>query len=185
MILNSFGNSLKSLAFRSPDGSKIIIQLFGEDIQNNFDLEIPFGTTDVEHFITSDNSIHNFSSQSTDHIDLQANHITMSVEPMTMQSLVFTIDTSLSSILDSPFENKMKLKLFPNPVQSKIELCFENSYPREISIFQANGTEVYNKNFTPMNSIDIDVDFLSSGLYILKSTTQDSQEVIKFVIVNQ
>jgi O-glycosyl hydrolase len=183
--LNSFGNSLKSLAFRSPDGSKIIIQLFGEDIQNNFDLEIPFGTTDVEHFITSDNSIHNFSSQSTDHIDLQANHITMSVEPMTMQSLVFTIDTSLSSILDSPFENKMKLKLFPNPVQSKIELCFENSYPREISIFQANGTEVYNKNFTPMNSIDIDVDFLSCGLYILKSTTQDSQEVIKFVIVNQ
>ena len=65
------------------------------------------------------------------------------------------------------FENKMKLKLFPNPVQSKIELCFENSYPREISIFQANGTEVYNKNFTPMNSIDIDVDFLSSGLYKL------------------
>jgi hypothetical protein len=183
--LNSFGNSLKSLAFRSPDGSKIIIQLFAEDIQNNFDLEIPFGTTDVEHFITSDNSIHNFSSQSTDHIDLQANHITMSVEPMTMQSLVFTIDTSLSTILDSPFENEMKLKLFPNPAQSKIELCFENSYPREISIFQANGTEVYNKNFTPMKSIDIDVDFLSSGLYILKSTTQGSQEVIKFVIVNQ
>ena len=45
VYLNSFGNSLKSLAFRSPDGSKIIIQLFGEDIQNNFDLEIPFGTT--------------------------------------------------------------------------------------------------------------------------------------------
>ena len=78
--LNSFGNSFKSLAFKSPDGSKVIIQLFAEDIQNNFDLEIPLGATDVKHYITSDNSIHNFSSQSTDHIDLQSNQITMSIK---------------------------------------------------------------------------------------------------------
>jgi hypothetical protein len=183
--LNSFGNSLKSLAFKSPDGSKVIIQLFAEDIQNNFDLEIPFGTTDVQHYITSDNSIHDFSSQSTDHIDLQSNHITMSVEPMTMQSLVFTIDTSLSTLLESPFENEMKLKLFPNPVRSKIELHFENTSSREITIYQPNGSRVYKKNYLSTDRIDIDVKFLSAGLYILKSTTQHGHEVVKFVIENQ
>ncbi len=183
--LNSFGNSFKSLAFKSPDGSKVIIQLFAEDIQNDFDLEIPLGATDVKHYITSDNSIHNFSSQSTDHIDLQSNQITMSVEPMTMQSLVFTIDTSLSTMLESSIENEMKLKLFPNPVQSKIELRFENTSSREITIYQHNGSRLYHKNYPSTKNIEIDVNFLTEGLYILKSTTQHGQQAVKFVIDNQ
>ena len=183
--LNSFGNSFKSLAFKSPDGSKVIIQLFAEDIQNNFDLEIPLGATDVKHYITSDNSIHNFSSQSTDHIDLQSNQITMSVEPMTMQSLVFTIDTSLSTMLESSIENEMKLKLFPNPVQSKIELRFKNTSSREITIYQHNGSRLYHKNYPSTKNIEIDVNFLTEGLYILKSTTQHGQQAVKFVIDNQ
>ena len=183
--LNSFGNSLKSLAFKSPDGSKVIIQLFAEDIQNNFDLEIPLGATDVKHYITSDNSIHNFSSQSTDHIDLQSNQITMSVEPMTMQSLVFTVDTSLSTMLESSIGNEMKLKLFPNPVQSKIELRFENTSSREITIYQHNGSRLYHKNYPSTKNIEIDVNFLTEGLYILKSTTQHGQQAVKFVIDNQ
>ena len=182
--LNSFGNSFKSLAFKSPDGSKVIIQLFAEDIQNNFDLEIPLGATDVKHYITSDNSIHNFSSQSTDHIDLQSNQITMSVEPMTMQSLVFTIDTSLSTMLESSIENEMKLKLFPNPVQSKIELRFKNTSSREITIYQHNGSRLYHKNYPSTKNIEIDVNFLTEGLYILKSTTQHGQQAVKFVIDN-
>ena len=79
----------------------------------------------------------------------------------------------------------MKLKLFPNPVQSKIELRFKNTSSREITIYQHNGSRLYHKNYPSTKNIEIDVNFLTEGLYILKSTTQHGQQAVKFVIDNQ
>ena len=70
---------------------------------------------------------------------------------------------------------------FPNPVKSRLELSFDKNHSREISIFQHNGSKVYNKKFPASKTLSIDVEFLASGLYVLESTNNQGQQLVKFV----
>ena len=183
--LNSFGNSLKSLAFKSPDSSKIILQLFTESAHGNFDVEIPNGTISIEHYITSNSSSENFTSVSTDNLDLQANFMEMAMGAMSFHTLVFNIDSSLSYETNDVRPDDLKIVAYPNPVKSQLNLRFNNNKPREISIYQYNGSLIYNKNYPATKDLVIDVRFLESGLYILKSSTPAGQQTVKFIIDNQ
>jgi len=183
--LNSFGNSLKSLAFKSPDSSKIILQLFTESAHGNFDVEIPNGTISIEHYITSNSSSENFTIVSTDNLDLQANFMEMAMGAMSFHTLVFNIDSSLSSETNDVRPDDLKMVAYPNPVKSQLNLRFNNNQPREISIYQYNGSLIYNKNYPATKNLVIDVRFLESGLYILKSSTPAGQQTVKFIIDNQ
>ena len=178
---NSFGDDLRVLAFKSPNGARIVLQLFAESNLSNFDIEIPIGTSSVEHYVTSNSSDQNFSLISTSDIDLQANFMEMSVASMSLHSIVFNIDTSLSSEADFANQDDFRIMAFPNPVKSRLELSFDKNHSREISIFQYNGSKVYTKKFQASNTLSIDVGFLASGLYILKSTNNQGQQLVKFV----
>ena len=178
---NSFGDDLRVLAFKSPNGARIVLQLFAESNLSNFDIEIPIGTSSVEHYVTSNSSDQNFSLISTSDIDLQANFMEMSAASMSLHSIVFNIDTSLSSEADLANQGDFRIMAFPNPVKSRLELSFDKNHSREISIFQYNGSKVYTKKFQASNTLSIDVGFLASGLYILKSTNNQGQQLVKFV----
>ena len=178
---NSFGDDLRVLAFKSPNGARIVLQLFAESNLSNFDIEIPIGTSSVEHYVTSNSSDQNFSLISTSDIDLQANFMEMSAASMSLHSIVFNIDTSLSSEADFANQDDFRIMAFPNPVKSRLELSFDKNHSREISIFQYNGSKVYTKKFQASNTLSIDVGFLASGLYILKSTNNQGQQLVKFV----
>ena len=178
---NSFGDALRVLAFKSPDGTRIVLQLFTESNLSNFDIEIPIGTSSVEHYVTSNSSGQNFSLLSTSDVDLQANFMEMSMASMSMHSIVFNIDTSLSSEADLANQDDFRIMAFPNPVKSRLELSFDKNHSREISIFQHNGSKVYNKKFPASKTLSIDVEFLASGLYVLKSTNNQGQQLVKFV----
>ncbi len=178
---NSFGDNLRVLAFKSPDGARIVLQLFAESNLSNFDIEIPIGTSSVEHYVTSNSSDQNFSLLSTSDVDLQANFMEMSVASMSMHSIVFNIDTSLSSEADLANQDDFRIMAFPNPVKSRLELSFDKNHSREISIFQYNGSKVYTKKFQASNTLSIDVGFLASGLYVLKSTDNQGQQLVKFM----
>ncbi|MEC8323374.1 MAG: T9SS type A sorting domain-containing protein [Bacteroidota bacterium] len=178
---NSFGDDLRVLAFKSPNGASIVLQLFAESNLSNFDIEIPIGTSSVEHYVTSNSSDQNFSLISTSDIDLQANFMEMSAASMSMHSIVFNIDTSLSSEADLANQGDFRIMAFPSPVKSRLELSFDKNHSREISIFQYNGSKVYTKKFQASNTLSIDVGFLASGLYILKSTNNQGQQLVKFV----
>ena len=178
---NSFGDALRVLAFKSPDGTRIVLQLFTESNLSNFDIEIPIGTSSVEHYVTSNSSGQNFSLLSTSDVDLQANFMEMSMASMSMHSIVFNIDTSLSSEADLANQDDFRIMAFPNPVKSRLELSFDKNHSREISIFQYNGSKVYNKKFPASKTLSIDVEFLASGLYVLKSTNNQGQQLVKFV----
>ena len=178
---NSFGDDLRVLAFKSPNGARIVLQLFAESNLSNFDIEIPTGTSSVEHYVTSNSSGQNFSLISTSDIDLQANFMEMSAASMSMHSIVFNIDTSLSSEADFANQDDFRIMAFPNPVKSRLELSFDKNHSREISIFQYNGSKVYTKKFQASNTLSIDVGFLASGMYILKSTNNQGQQLVKFV----
>ena len=178
---NSFGDDLRVLAFKSPNGARIVLQLFAESNLSNFDIEIPIGTSSVEHYVTSNSSDQNFSLISTSDIDLQANFMEMSAASMSLHSIVFNIDTSLSSEADFANQDDFRIMAFPNPVKSRLELSFDKNHSREISIFQYNGSKVYTKKFQASNTLSIDIGFLASGLYILKSTNNQGQQLVKFV----
>ena len=178
---NSFGDDLRVLAFKSPNGARIVLQLFAESNLSNFDIEIPIGTSSVEHYVTSNSSDQNFSLISTSDIDLQANFMEMSAASMSMHSIVFNIDTSLSSEADFANQDDFRIMASPNPVKSRLELSFDKNHSREISIFQYNGSKVYTKKFQASNTLSIDVGFLASGMYILKSTNNQDQQLVKFV----
>ena len=180
----TFGDALKVLAFKSPDNSKIVVQLYTENNQSDFDVEIPFGTTSVAHYITSDNNNENFTSVSTANIDLEENSMTMSMDAMSMHSLVFNIDTSLSSDSVIPIEQASELLVFPNPAKTQIELRFPFYESHEISIFQYNGSRVFTKKYPPSKNLSLNVQFLPPGFYILKSTTQKGQRAVKLIIEN-
>jgi O-glycosyl hydrolase len=180
----TFGDAIRVLAFKSPDNSKIVVQLYTENNQSDFDVEIPFGTTSVAHYITSDNNNENFTSVSTANIDLEENSMTMSMDAMSMHSLVFNIDTSLSSDSVIPIEQASKLLVFPNPAKTQIELRFPFYESHEISIFQYNGSRVFTKKYPPSKNLSLNVQFLPPGFYILKSTTQKGQRAVKLIIEN-
>ena len=178
---NSFGDDFRVLAFKSPNGARIVLQLFAESNLSNFDIEIPIGTSSVEHYVTSNSSDENFSLISTSDVDLQDNFMEMSAASMSMHSIVFNIDTSLSSEADFANQDDFRIMAFPNPVKSRLELSFDKNHSREISIFQYNGSKVYTQKFQASNTLSIDVGFLASGIYILKSTNNQDQQIVKFV----
>ena len=181
---DTFGDALRVLAFKSPDNSKIVVQLFTQNNQSDFDVVIPSGTTSVEHYITSDNSSENFTSVSTNNIDLGENSMPMSMDTMSMHSLVFNIDTSLSSDSGALMDQAAELLVFPNPAKTQLELRFLHFEPHEISMFNYNGSRVFKKNYPASKNLSFDVQFLPPGFYILKSTTQKGQRAVKLIIEN-
>ncbi|MDA8531909.1 hypothetical protein N9K44_03405, partial [Flavobacteriaceae bacterium] len=58
--LNNFDSGLKAVAFKSPDETKIILQLYSDNDIGSFEIEIPQGTASIEHYITSDVENDNF-----------------------------------------------------------------------------------------------------------------------------
>jgi hypothetical protein len=108
----------------------------------------------------------------------------MSMDAMSMHSLVFNIDTSLSSDSGALMDQAAELLVFPNPAKTQLELRFLHFEPHEISIFQYNGSRVFKKNYPASKNLSLDVQFLPPGFYILKSTTQKGQRAVKLIIEN-
>ena len=182
--LNNFDSGLKAVAFKSPDETKIILQLYSDDYIGSFEIEIPQGTTSIEHYITSDAENDNFRLITNENYDLSANYIGSNLSAMSMHSYVFTIDSSLSSQIGYNSLNEPKILVFPNPTNAQLELNFPLSKNREIIIYQLNGTQVFNEKYQTVQSVSIDVKSFADGMYIIKSITEDEQQTAKFLIEN-
>ena len=182
--LNNFDSGLKAVAFKSPDETKIILQLYSDNDIGSFEIEIPQGTTSIEHYITSDAENDNFRLITNENYDLSGNYIGSNLSAMSMHSYVFTIDSSLSSQIGYNNLNEPKILVFPNPTNALLELKFPVSQNREIIIYQLNGTQVFNEKYQTVKSVSIDVKSFADGMYIIKSITEDEQQTAKFLIEN-
>ena len=174
----------KAVAFKSLDETKIILQLFSDNDVGNFEIEIPQGTTSIEHYITSDVVNDNFRLITNETYDLNENYISSNISAMSMHSYVFTIDTSLSSQDEYDSIEESKILVFPNPAKAQLELYFPRLQKREIIIYQLNGTQVFNKKYQATKHLSIDVKSLSDGMYLIKSITNSGQQITKFLIEN-
>lgn len=184
VFLNTFESAPNAVAFVSPDNSKVVVQLFAQNAISGFNLEIPKGTTSIDHYVTSDNSADNFRLVTTDNFDVQSNFLSIEMNPMSLHSFVFTIDPTLAIQNNTALEKKSLLRVFPNPTQSQIKLSFPQYEKHIVSIYQTNGTRVYHQNHSPSKTASIDVKSFSPGVYILKSTTKSEKQFVKIIIHN-
>jgi len=79
--------------------------------------------------------------------------------------------------IDSQYkpEKSYNLKLFPNPFKSRLTLTLDKKLELfKIELFDLTGKQVFSKNYSDTNKVDLnDLDFLSTGNYILKVSTKD------------
>ncbi len=75
-----------------------------------------------------------------------------------------------------------QLNIYPNPVNNKLNISadFRNAIEEmKIQIFTLQGKNVYEQSLSTLKNID--VSFLSSGMYLLKVTSNRKQQVSKFI----
>lgn len=77
-------------------------------------------------------------------------------------------------------ESKKKLKIFPNPANSELNISANGFKINNVEIYNASGKLIVHKNFDA-GSQKIDVSQLSNGLYILKIKTNDMTVYRKFI----
>ena len=181
--LNNFDSGPKAVAFKSSDETKIVVQLFSENNLDSFEIQIPQGTTAIEHYVTSDNTNENFSLVTTDNFDLQSGFISVNIDSMSMHSLVFDIDSSLATN-DTYIYDKDSIHLFPNPVVSQLNLRFPNKEQRQISIYQLNGAIIYDEKLEASKTYSIDIKAFAEGMYILRSSTKSEKHTLNFLKIN-
>lgn len=77
--------------------------------------------------------------------------------------------------------NTLNVKLFPNPVKGKLRLEYENNIDIDkISIANILGQEVFVLK-QPQREQEIDISFLSDGIYLLKVQNNKAQKVFKVI----
>jgi hypothetical protein len=87
--------------------------------------------------------------------------------------------------------NSLGIKLFPNPVNSSTKVKFINAPPLteqfNLQVFTAEGQFISSKKETGYNlfqGINIDLSSLTTGTYILKITSSEFVDAIKFIKAN-
>jgi hypothetical protein len=85
---------------------------------------------------------------------------------------------SSSSILKFNIENE-KISLIPNPSEGKVSISSNNSIIGKIIIYNHLSQEVFRSN--DANNSELDISFLSSGIYYLECKTNLSSKKIKLI----
>jgi len=83
----------------------------------------------------------------------------------------------------STSSNETEMKLYPNPVDDILNLEFEDSSHREITVFDINGKFIFRKN-TSEAKVQLNVDQLSQGIYFVSIfNTNSSSKIVKRIVI--
>jgi endoglucanase len=80
--------------------------------------------------------------------------------------------------------NTSNLKLYPNPAENKLFVSFNNvNSPSNCTIYNVSGQQVYSKQYSTngINSIEINIEHLASGLYFLELSNANGKQTQKFI----
>ena len=172
-------------AFISPDQTKIILQLFNEGDSQDFSIDIPIGATNISHYVTSNSASDNFSLYNDISFDLGSRYTDISIPSMSLHTLVYSIDTSVLSIID--VDNSSQLEplviAYPNPTRNKLTLNFHEEDQYLMTLYYPDGRTIYETVSTNKKKYDLKTSGLSNGVYLIKiqSKTKSSNTVVKFI----
>ena len=170
-------------SFMSPDQTKIILQLFNEGDSQDFSIDVPIGTTNISHYVTSNTENDNFSMHNDISFDIGSRYTSISTPPMSLHSVIYTINPSALSIND--IENKSQLTplatAYPNPTKNKLTLKFHEDAEYLITLFQPDGRKIFETTSTNKLTHEIKTSALSEGIYFIKIKSKSSNTLIKFI----
>ena len=170
-------------SFMSPDQTKIILQLFNEGDSQDFSIDVPIGTTNISHYVTSNTENDNFSMHNDISFDIGSRYTSISIPPMSLHSVIYTINPSALSIND--IENKSQLTplatAYPNPTKNKLTLKFHEDAEYLITLFQLDGRKIFETRSTNKLTHEIETSALSEGIYFIKIKSKSSNTLIKFI----
>ena len=172
-------------SFISDDESKLIVQIFNEGNEKDFSIDIPIGATSVETFLTTNNDSEDFSSLGINEIDYYNRYFTTTLPELSLTSLVFDIDESLSnSDFNFVNNNDFQVELFPNPAEDKINLILPDYSNYNIKIFNLQGQKLIDR-FSNNKEVIIDISTLEYGTYLLNITSTLNQKTTTKKIIKQ
>ena len=170
-------------SFISPDQTKIILQLFNEGDSQDFSIDVPIGATNVSHYVTSNTENTNFSIYNDISFDIGSRYTSISIPTMSLHSVIYTINPSALSIND--IENKSQLTplatAYPNPTKNKLTLKFHEDAEYLITLFQPDGSKIFETTSTNKLTHEIKTSALSEGIYFIKIKSKSSNTLIKFI----
>ena len=172
-------------SFISDDESKVIVQIFNEGNEKDFSIDIPIGATTVETFLTTNNDFEDFSSLGINEIDYYNRYFTTTLPELSLTSLVFDIDESLSnSDFNFVNNNDFQVELFPNPAEDKLNLILPDYSNYNIKIFNLQGQKLIDR-FSNNKEVIIDISTLEYGTYLLNITSTFNQKTTTKKIIKQ
>jgi Secretion system C-terminal sorting domain len=75
------------------------------------------------------------------------------------------------------------IKVYPNPFDNHIQVSFPNKTARDIHVIDALGRVILSKNGNYTEGVDLSLDNITNGLYLLKLTI-DNQVFVKRIVKN-
>jgi hypothetical protein len=79
--------------------------------------------------------------------------------------------------------NDLEGKVYPNPFEESISILFNKTVKQDIfvQVFNLTGKLVYSKTFLPAQSINLNLDAISSGTYLLKAISNNKLFSVKIL----
>ncbi len=79
--------------------------------------------------------------------------------------------------------NNLLAKVYPNPFAERVLIAFNETLTETINIliFDISGKLIYNKNFSPSKTIQLQLNELSSGSYLIKCYSNGKQFNAKLI----
>ena len=171
--------------FMSEDESKVIVQIFNEGNEKDLSIDVPLGSSSVETFLTTNNDSEEFLSIGINEIDYYNRYFTTTLPALSLTSLVFDIDESLSNI-GSNFSNNndFDIELFPNPSEEQINLILPDYSNYRIKVFDLKGQKIIDR-VSNKKEVLIDVSILEKGTYLININSLFNQKTVTKKIIKR
>lgn len=82
------------------------------------------------------------------------------------------------------FDAKIKFAVYPNPTNGILHLNSESSLIKGAEVYDLIGRQVFYSNFSAANKIDLDLNPLQNGVYLLKVTSDSNKTETMKIIKN-
>ena len=82
------------------------------------------------------------------------------------------------------FEADKQIVAYPNPTNGILKINSNNSLTKEVSVYDLLGKEVFNSKFSPLNNVNLDLNSLQAGNYILKTTSDSGKTETTKILKN-
>ena len=183
---SSEDNEIYVGAFISEDESQIILQVFNEGDERDFSVDIPFGGTSFERFLTSNSSADEFSSQGSIDIDYSNRYFTTLLPELSLTSFVFNIDQSLSNnSFNNNTDHEFQIKFFPNPSEGQLNLIFPEYSDYLVGVYDLKGKLILDFKIDNSKQYLLDITSLEKGPYLINIKSLSSFKEITRKIIKE